>query len=251
MKPEYPSSEWIPQLKKLWHLGFGDSEDFIDLFFSTAFSPDRCRVILLEGQPVAAHYWLDVTCRNQKMAYLYAVVTHPDFRGQGLCRRLMEDTHVLFRAQGYCAELLVPGEPGLRRMYAKMGYQNCGGIQEFACTATQPPVPLRRISREEYTLLRRTYLPEGGVLQEQENLAYLETFSKFYAGEDFLLTALPEKDELFGVELLGRADAAPGILSALGYGRGRFRLPGDSPFAMYYPLTEDALPPAYFGLAFD
>ena len=57
---------------------------------------------------------------------------------------------------------------------------------------------------------------------------------------------------LWGLELLGNKEAAPGILKALGCMKGRFRTPGkDQPFAMYLPLTETAEKPAYFGLAFD
>lgn len=250
MKPEHPTPGQIPQLTALWQEAFGDSGDFIRLFFSTAYSPSRCRVITLDGPIAAALYWLDVTCREQKMAYIYAVATHPAFQGRGLCRRLMEDTHSLLQSLNYTAALLVPGEPGLRNMYAKMGYTNCGGIGEFS-VAAEGSVPLRQISRQEFARLRRNYLPEGGVVQKDENLSYLETFAQFYAGEDFLLTAASAKDHLNGIELLGNPASAPGILTALGYPSGTFRTPGDTPFAMFHPLTAGAQIPAYFGLAFD
>jgi sugar phosphate isomerase/epimerase len=44
----------------------------------------------------------------------------------------------------------------------------------------------------------------------------------------------------------------PGILKALNYDRGNFRIPGNScPFAMFHPLTNSAIFPSYFGFAFD
>lgn len=247
---DHPLYGQVPQLKQLWQLAFGDSMAVIDLFFTTGYAPCRCRCVTAEGQPAAALYWLDAACRGQKMAYLYAVATHPAHQGRGLCRRLMEDTHVLLKNLGYTAALLVPGEPGLRNMYAKMGYRSCGGIREFSAAAGIP-IPLEQLSREEYTLLRRKYLPEGGVLQEEESLLYLETFAQFYAGSDFLLAAAPADTCLHGMELLGDTSAAPGILAALGCQTGTFRTPGEEPFAMYHPLTEDAHPPTYFGLALD
>ena len=121
----------------------------------------------------------------------------------------------------------------------------------FVCQAGDA-VAVRRIDREEYALLRRKYLPEGGVIQEGESLAYLQTYAQLYAGEDFLLAAVHETDSLFGVELLGNQAAAPGILKAMGYEQGTFRIPdGETPFAMNLPLTENAKKPTYLGLAFD
>lgn len=250
MRIDHPSCGQVPQLQRLWQLAFGDSPESIRLFFTTAYAPHRCRCITADGDPAAVLYWLDVTCRDQKMAYLYAVATHPDFRGRGLCRRLMEDTHAHLKSLGYTAALLVPGKPELRAMYAKMGYKNCGGIREYAATAAEA-VPLTRISREEYAHFRRKYLPEGSVLQEKENLRYLETFARFYAGPDLLLAAAVTSEGLHGLELLGNASAAPGILAALRCQTGTFRTPGEAPFAMFLPLTEGIRPPAYFGLAFD
>ena len=41
------------QLKNLWHLAFGDGEEFIDLFFRTAFDPEKCLYLEEEGQITA------------------------------------------------------------------------------------------------------------------------------------------------------------------------------------------------------
>ena len=132
------------QLKQLWQLAFGDSREFIDLFFETGYAPDRCLYLTEEGQITAALYWLDCVFRDQKQAYVYAVATHPDHRGKGLCRRLMDMTHDKLKEQGYTAALLRPANEGLRRMYRKMGYRDATRVSEFACTAAEA-VPLRKI----------------------------------------------------------------------------------------------------------
>lgn len=242
----------VPQLRQLWQLAFGDTEEFLDLFFSTAYSPDRCRCVTEDGQVTAALYWFDCSCNGQKMAYLYAVATHPDHRGKGLCRALMASCHRHFSAQGYAGSLLVPQEDGLRRMYRAMGYRDCTAISEFSCPAGDIPTPLRSISQEEYARLRRDFLPENSLLQEGENLDFLEKQAAFYTGPHFLLAAAAEADSLYGLELLGDPGAAPGILKALNRIHGTFRIPGkEIPFAMYHPLSPNAPAPAYFGLAFD
>lgn len=239
-------------LKSLWTLAFGDPVPVIESFFSTAYSPDRCRYLEEAGVVTAALYWLDGEYAGEKYAYIYGVATHPDHRGKGLCRKLMEKTHEDLKRQGYAGALLMPAEPGLRRMYASFGYRECSRISEFTCCAAGKAVPARSITVAEYAAARRVLLPAGGLIQEKENLTYLSTYAQFYAGEGFVMAAIHEKDRIFVPELLGNKDLAPGILKAMGYPQGTFRVPGeDKPFAMYLPLREDAPMPAYLGLAFD
>lgn len=248
MRIEYAGHSRIPELKELWKVCFPDTDDFISGFFATGFSGEKCRV-LLDGQRAAAVlYWLDGEYRGQKLAYLYAVATHPDYRGRGLCRKLMEDTHALLRDQGYAAALLLPGEPGLREMYGKMGYRDCCGLSVFSCEAGEK-IPMTQIPWQEYAALRPAFLPEDGALQE--GIEFLSTYAKFYRGEGFLLAAAWGDGPFFGMELLGDQTAAPGILGALGVSKGTFRTPGGKPGAMARPLAASAQLPGYFGLTFD
>ena len=249
---EYPSQEQIPQLLTLWKMVFGDWNGFWETFLETGFSPARCRCILDKNRIAAALTWLDCSCDGQKMAYIYAVVTDPAYRGKGLCRQLLADTHRLLKARGYAAALLVPAEEGLRTMYEKFGYRTCTHVEEWDRTAGAEPVSLRAIGPEEFARLRRSFLPRTGVVQEQENLSFLSRQAQFFAGEDFLLAAYTEDRQLTAMELLGNKAAAPGILRTLECQKGRFRCPGgDIPFAMVYPLAQNAVIPSYFGFAFD
>lgn len=250
---DYPKPEQLPILKGLWKIAFADTDDFLSAFFGTAYSPLRCRVAQVHGETAGMLYWFDVSCRDQKMAYLYAVATHPGHRGRGVCRRLMADTHALLKAQGYAAALLVPQSDALRNMYAAFGYRSCTTVSETFCAAGKDPVPLHQIDEEEFSRLRREYLPGGAVIQEGENLRFLGTQARFYRGTDFLLAAqVTEEDTLFCAELLGDAAAAPGILKSLGCSQGTFRTPGSKKdFAMFLPLEEKIRHPSYFGFPFD
>lgn len=253
MKFSHPAPEQLPLLRRLWKTAFGDTDSFLDAFFGTAFSPLRCRCAQTDGETAGMLYWFDISCRGRKMAYIYAVATHPAHRGKGVCRALMADTHALLKEQGYAAALLVPVTENLRGMYASFGYVACTTVSETFCAAGSSPAPIHSIDREEYARLRRQWLPPGGVVQEGENLAFLETQVSFFKGMDFLLAAQPtDEGALFGTELLGNAAAAPGILLSLGYSQGTFRCPGSKkPFAMFLPLTDGAEIPGYFGFAFD
>lgn len=245
MNIDFPTPEQIPQLRQLWQEAFGDTDFFLDKFYSTAFAPERCLCAAVDCRVAAAAYWF--SCGEY--AYIYAVATAEAFRSQGICHTLMEKIHCLLRQEGYAGCILVPGSEGLRQFYAGMGYKNFGGVQEFACEAGTP-LPLWKIDAEEFAALRRIVLPEGGVIQEGENLAFLSRWAAFYRGEDFLLTATRDNDTLRGLELLGNTNAAPGIVETLGAKNGSFRGPGNMPFAMFLPLNTKKTP-TYFGFAFD
>lgn len=252
MKIDNPVNSQFPQLRQLWKLAFGDEDSFIDVFFENGFAPERCRCIAMDGQIAAALYWFETKCDNQKLAYLYGIATHPQYRGQGLCRQLMTDTHSHLKTLGYSGVLLVPQKEELRRMYRNMGYADCTTISEFFCTDGPYPAPMHLIDSNEYTILRKNYLPEGSVLQEGSNLTFLNAQAKFYKGMDFIMVAASEGESLFAMEYLGNRESAPAILCSLGLSQGTFRTIGDKkPFAMFRALSTDAAVPAYFGFAFD
>ena len=250
-----PTELDVPSLRALWREAFSDGDAFLDMFFDTAYSPDRARVARLDGAIIGALYWFDCEVRGKKCAYIYAVATAISHRGLGVCKTLMEDTHKHLRDNGYEACILVPGSPGLFRFYEKLGYKICSSIGEMHVKAAEEPIGIEKTDKREFARLRRKYLPAGGALQEGVSLDLLEAQASFYKGDDFVLAAYKKENELIGLELLGNTteECAAAITRALGADLARFRTPGDErPFAMYYPLCDDAfLPPQYFGLAFD
>lgn len=252
MKIDFPVPRQYKQLTQLWQEAFGDTEEFIDGFFCTAFSPARCRCITISRKIVAALYWMDVRLGEQRYAYIYAVAVAEKRRGKGLARTLMADAQTHLALRGYDGILLVPQNEDLRAMYEKLGYTSCTTVSEFPATAGDTPAQLQRINRDEYAQLRRNALPEGAGVEEEENVAFLETMAFFYRGENLLLAAHAENGKLWCPELLGDAAAAPGILKALNCTEGHFRTPGDQiPFSMFLPLSKNAQPPKYLSLAFD
>ena len=253
MRIDIPSPDNIPGLRALWREAFGDTDEFLDIFFATAFSPERCRCITEGERVVAALYIFDCEYEHRRIAYIYAVATAASHRGRGLCRTLMNETHRQLKDLGYMGCILVPGSAELFELYRKMGYSVCSHIGFLEAAAHSTPIDIRDIDKDEYAALRRHYLPSGGVIQENESLAFLASQASLYAGDDFVLAVQKHKDTLYSPELLGNVDRAPGIVRALGCSKGKFRIPGtQKPFAMYLPLCDQGLTaPSYFGLAFD
>ena len=253
MKIHNPKLSQIPKLWGLWREAFCDTEEFLTAFYKTAFHVNRCRCVTIKEEFVASLYWFDCIYKDKKIAYLYAVATAKAYRGQGICKSLISDTHSYLSGHGYEGVVLVPGNHDLFKFYEAMGYQTCSYIQEFCCTADGKGIEVRCVDQAEYARLRRQMLPQAGVVQENENLDFLESQATFLSGDKFLLAFREENHNLYGIELLGDASKAPKILSALGYNQGTFRIPGEKrPFAMYLSLGNPNLSsPEYFGLAFD
>ncbi len=248
-----PSYDDIPALRSLWKEAFGDGEAFLDAFFGTSFSPDRARCARENGDVVAMLYWFDCEHDGERVAYLYAVATAKAYRGRGICAALMKNTHRDLKEKGYTGALLVPGTAELFGFYEKFGYKTSCYVREFSASASEGELDIRKICKEEYLELRRRFLPLGSVIQERENLDFLNTQASFYTGDGFLLAARREGDTLFGVELLGNTDTASKIVGALGLNKGKFRTPGkDKALAMFLSFDKEKYaPPTYFGLAFD
>ena len=206
----------------LWQEAFGDSREFIKMFFSTGFSFDRSMLCTQNDQVAAALYWFDCLWNGKKVAYLYAIATKKEHRGKGICKKLMAATHDELLSKNYHGAILAPADEGLSQMYGKMGYIPCAaqGMQNAECKMQNVP-----ISVVEYRKLQKELLPPNAVSHTDAAFAYLETFAKFYKTETGILC----KTE----------DTVQEILPYTPKGENK---------AMYLPLTVDKTPPAYFGL---
>jgi len=253
MNIDKPLKKDILYLKKLWKESFGDTDVVIDTFFENAFSTERCMCVFYNGSIAASLYWFNCTFSGKRIAYIYAISTAKQHRGKGFCRKLMEHTHLHLRSLGYTGAILVPASESLFGFYEKMGYISCTTIGNIECKSDFKSVDIREIGVEEYANSRRKFLPDGGVVQENENLSLLSTYMKFYSGTDFLLAAKKEEDMLNAAELLGNTSCASQIVGALGCKMGKFRIAGnDTPFSMYMDFNKNnEKTPSYFGLAFD
>lgn len=252
MRIDFPKTEQIPDLKQLWQRVFRDSDAFLDSFFALGFSPDHCLCAMEENKLLGAMYWLDHSCRDRKIAYLYAVATAPEARGQGICRNLTQQARHVLTRQGYAGIVLVPAEPGLFAMYEKLGFTPSSGVKEIACLSGKTPLSLRALGPAEYNSLRNSLLPEGSAELEAQALAFLASQAEFFTGEGWVLAAYRQKSTLTGLEYLGDSDLLPGILKALGCTQGTFRIPGTTRnFAMFAPLVPGEKSPVHLGFAFD
>ena len=235
------------ELRHLWKTVFGDTDAFLDDFFSVAYSPDRCRYLTQDSAIVSALYWFDCEYEGGKLAYIYAVATDPSHRGKGLASRLMAQTHSHLKKLGYAGAVLKPAN-GLFPFYERLGYRASGYIHRFTGNAGAP-IEIKELTPEEFGQLRRKYLPRDAVRQEGLTLEFLHSFAQFYGADDALVCAAPQEGVVF--EYLGNPHSAPGILGALGIRQVEIPTIGkDIPFTMFHPLNCTKTP-GYLGITLE
>lgn len=239
---EHPTMADIPTLRRLWKAAFSDTDAFLDLFFSLAFSPERALIVREEGEARAMLYFLD--CAD--FSYVYAVATEEKCRGKGYCRALMEKLH-----QERKRTVLVPVNENLRAFYERFGYRSFGGITESMCSADDTYVKAEELTIESYMQKRKALLPKGGLRQEGDFAPLLKQMLSFYGGDGWLMALAEEDGKYIALEFLGDKSVLPGILHTLQLESACVRCPGNAPFAMCRSEDGDDFLPTYFAFALD
>ncbi|AOH40881.1 GNAT family N-acetyltransferase [Tannerella serpentiformis] len=136
----------LPAMMRLWQDTFGDSDAFVRLFFTRVYRPQNALTLSRDGRLAAmlhiVPYRLRVGRRTLPAAYICGVSTRPEARGQGLMTALMRRALRTMRRRGFALTTLIPAEPWLFDVYARLGYvhpiQTC---DERIATADLPLAP--------------------------------------------------------------------------------------------------------------
>ena len=175
----------LPQLKALWAIGFGDTEQEIEAFFAISYPTVAGFCAEEDGRLIAAAYalpqelaWGEKSCRS---AYLYAVTTHPDFRRHGICAKLLAYAEKELKKRYFDCLTLVPATDALRAYYETLGFvsQNAAFFDEGG--APEARGVCEALSPTEYAGLRETVLYDAPhVRYSLADLRYQASMSGFY-----------------------------------------------------------------------
>ena len=275
--------EDVPAQRQLWQLAFGDDGAYVDNFYTTYYRPERVLVLEEAGAVRAMTAWFDTAFvvprqGEYRAAYLYAVATHPDWRGRGLAGELLARADDFFRSLDIPAVTTVPAEPSLHNFFGANGFGECFIHGQFRYDIPPAPapaeMPLESLSPAAYAALREERLAgRAHIALSPEIAAYqagacaLSPGGGLYAldtprGRAALCAEGMADGSLLLKELLcppGELEGAlarlPGLLPRWS---GLYRTPdGDVPFGMLKWLAPeveadwDWSASAYLGLAFD
>ena len=133
----------VPTLKALWRTCFGDDWSYINQFFDDLFRPHDM-VLLTEGNEIVSMAALLPTTlhaggESVPIVYLYAMCTHPQQRGKGFGRQLLDYAAEYARIHGSAGIALVPAEDSLFHFYRQAGYETAFWNRKLETPVAQLP----------------------------------------------------------------------------------------------------------------
>lgn len=124
----FPLESDYENLKALWKTSFDDTKESLDSFFKNTVARDRVLAVFDENKPISGLYMLPSEIVKEEKSYsayyIYAVCTHPNYRGKGFMKGLFEELFKVARGRGVDYLFLVPEEEHLFKLYEKLGFKN-------------------------------------------------------------------------------------------------------------------------------
>ena len=112
------------EMRAMWHEIFGDDMAEIDSFLVR--HSDAVPLIYKEsGRVVAMLHIVPLQMWEQRVAYIYAVATAPEYRGRGLASKLLWEAlqYALERGDFDCVAL-IPSSSESKRLYERLGFED-------------------------------------------------------------------------------------------------------------------------------
>lgn len=112
------------ECKRLWQTVFGDEDRFIDEFLINHYSESgMLRMVDSQNRYQSMLHIIPFNCEIGRVAYIYAVATHPEARDMGHATRLMRAAMERIHKDGYNAAILIPSEEWLIEYYKRFGFE--------------------------------------------------------------------------------------------------------------------------------
>ncbi len=145
----------IEELKSLWKETFGDSDEYLDEFFSRIYKENNTLVRCIDGKTAAALYMIPydlfINGKHHVIQYLYALATKTEYRRKGIMTELIRQAHRIGKKRGYLFSALIPACQDLYAYYQKLGYNIAYYQNKLILDRTE----IERLCRKQVTESRR------------------------------------------------------------------------------------------------
>ncbi len=165
----------IKDQKNIWKVCFGDEDSYIDLYYLNQYKPEETAILLYEDKLAAMATMIPGKLampggKTLDLAMLYAVATHPDYRGKSFSTQIMDYCHKHLMAIGMDASILVPAEESLFDFYGQRGYETAFYRREVTLSLDQivafqtqvaQDVAIEPVEADDYNKRRRDLLADN------------------------------------------------------------------------------------------
>ncbi len=159
----------------IWHKSFGDDKEYFDFYWNNRFDGNMY-VIWADNKPVSMVSVLNagVILDGEEIGakYIYAVATHPDYRGRGYAKRIID---YIYERYGEPL-ILQAADNSLEKYYEKMGFVGAFSKSDLKFERTDGEtdgILFLDIKAKEYTKLRNRHLKKDGfVVWDEAAISY-------------------------------------------------------------------------------
>jgi predicted acetyltransferase len=114
------------EIADLWKVSFGDSDEYIRLYFDRVYKEEHTLTIRENGRVISAvqmlPYEMTYCGTTVPIAYVCGACTLPSERGKGRMNRLMRQAIQVMRDRHYALTTLIPASAWLFNFYERFGY---------------------------------------------------------------------------------------------------------------------------------
>lgn len=206
----------IPQLKGIWHISFGDSEEYIDMFMEQQIKNSQT-VVYEEDNKIFSMFFLfrcdfSINGKTHPAFYLYAAATLPQYRGKGIMGKMLEFSKSYAAENGFDFIILSPAERSLYDYYGRFGFKACFKSQKITLTLVNEneyEVNFSQNDFEKMLILRNAEVKKAdGVLWDEEFFRYAVYENGYTKGntkssEECYGIYFKEDDHIIFKELIG------------------------------------------------
>lgn len=122
----FADNHTAPLVRQMWKACFGDTDEYIDIYFTYKYKDENTLIYIEEGKVVASLQMLPYTITfygsEIPFGYLSGLCTLPEYRNKGYMSQLINKAHQVLSDRGIALSILVPAEDWLYNYYQRFGY---------------------------------------------------------------------------------------------------------------------------------
>lgn len=182
----------IPGLKEIWHISFGDSKEYIDMFMEHQFK-NALTVVYEEDSKILSMFFLfrcdfSIRGKNHPSFYLYAAATLPQYRGKGIMGKMLEFSKSYAAEKNFDFIILSPAEKSLYDYYSRFGFKACFKSKKITLALKGEDEYRANFSENDFekmlTLRDAAVKKADGVLWDEEFFRYAVYENDYTSGKN-------------------------------------------------------------------
>lgn len=171
----FADKDTAPLVRSMWKTCFGDSESYMDLYFSSKYKNENTLIYFLENKPVASLQMLPYKMSFYReiipISYLAGLCTLPEYRGRGYMGALINEAYKVMFDRNIDISILVPAEDSLYGYYIRYNF-----VQTFESSNT--PILLEPIFKNNSNNTNAAFF-EFNETYQQTNFTVLKDQADF------------------------------------------------------------------------